>query len=393
MPEIEFSRQRSRIPPWLRFGLVLGLIYLFLVAITMLGGTFKALGKEQAESLVNAIDNPFASLAVGILATVLVQSSSVTTSMVVALVGKSAILHVTGNQAPTEEMLFRAIEPFTFMMMGANIGTTVTNTLASLGSITRSSEFEKAFAGATMHDFFNLLMVVVLLPIEYATGFLAHTSVWAVGALDLDQGLEFHSPIKSAVKAGYGGYKSLMEGIGLSGTTLTVILAISALVLIFVCLVYVTRNMKLLMANRLERAINRALEKTGLIGILIGLIVTVLVQSSSITTSILIPMFAAGLLTVENGFPITLGANVGTTVTALLAAIATGPAGLAIAFVHLFFNLTGILLFYPVPAIRRVPVRLALGLAHLTGRSRWWVLIYVVGVFVLLPLLGIVIFQ
>ena len=59
------------------------------------------------------------------------------------------------------------------MIMGANIGTTVTNTLVSLGSIRQSDEFKRAFAAATVHDFFNLLAMLILLPIELATGVLS----------------------------------------------------------------------------------------------------------------------------------------------------------------------------------------------------------------------------
>jgi hypothetical protein len=56
------------------------------------------------------------------------------------------------------------------IVMGANIGTSVTNTLVSIGQITNVSDFRRAFAGATVHDMFNWLAVIVLLPLEVATG-------------------------------------------------------------------------------------------------------------------------------------------------------------------------------------------------------------------------------
>lgn len=120
---------------------------------------------------------------------------------------------------------------------------------------------------------------------------------------------------------------------------------------------------------------------------LVGLVATVMVQSSSITTSMVVPLVGAGILTVEAVFPYTLGANVGTTVTAMLASMATGNvAAVTVAFAHLFFNVTGVVLVYPVPAIRRVPIRLAQGLARLTSRNRLYAILYVALVFYLIPL-------
>jgi sodium-dependent phosphate cotransporter len=104
-------------------------------------------------------------------------------------------------------------------------------------------------------------------------------------------------------------------------------------------------------------------------------------------------MFGAGVLTLANGYPIMLGANVGTTITALLAAVVKGPAGLAIALVHLLFNILGILLFYPVPALRRIPIRLAQWLAARTVDSKWYILLYVLGVFVAIPVMAFVLFR
>lgn len=379
-----------RVHPLLRLLVVLGLLYLFLIAIQMLGGTFKELGKDQAKELIGSISNPFAALAIGVLATVIVQSSSVTTATIVGIVTSAVVQR--GSSDP--EVLKEVVGTFVPMIMGANIGTTITNTLVSLGHVTRSSEFERAFTGATIHDFFNLMTVAMLLPIEIATGFLTKSAIWLVTSLNLGEGLEYKSVVKTAVKWAYKQIKAVVgDGIGLEGIPFAVVMVILAIALIFTCLVYITANMRVLMATRLERAINSALEKSGILGMVIGVVVTVAVQSSSITTSILVPMFGAGLLSHANGFPIMLGANVGTTVTALLAAIAGGPAGLAIAFVHLLFNLLGILLIYPIPAVREIPIRLAQGLARRVMGNRWWILGYVGGAFVVLPLVCILLFD
>ena len=104
-------------------------------------------------------------------------------------------------------------------------------------------------------------------------------------------------------------------------------------------------------------------------------------------------MIGAGILTLEAGFPITLGANLGTTVTGLLAALSAGPAGLTIALVHLLFNITGIALLYPWPVTRHIPIRCAQALAEKATQNRMWVGAYIFGVFVLMPLLGILLFK
>ena len=140
--------------------------------------------------------------------------------------------------------------------------------------------------------------------------------------------------------------------------------------------------------TRSERFLHRYLFGTPLTTMLFGGIFTILVQSSSITTSIVVPLIGSGILTLPQIFPYVLGANIGTTVTAMLASLATGNlAAVTVAFTHLSFNLSGILLIYPIPAIRHIPMSMASGLAALTGKSRLIPIAYVVLVFYLIPLL------
>ncbi|MEZ6004301.1 MAG: Na/Pi symporter [Planctomycetota bacterium] len=364
-----------------RWGLVLLLLYGFLIAIHLMGGSIKSLGKDAAKDLFDGIKNPFAGLSVGILATVLVQSSSTTTSTIVGLVGaaKSVALPLT-TAVP--------------MIMGANIGTTITNTIVSIGHIRQGPEFRRAFAAATVHDFFNLLTVALLLPVEMATGVLERTatSLTKLFVTETTHG-NFDSPIKTAVKTASKGLEKGLAALGLEGIPLTVVMLVVGIALTFICLVFITKNMRVLISGPLERAMNRTLGKSGLAGILVGMVVTIAVQSSSITTSLLVPMCAAGVLTLANAFPIMLGANIGTTVTGILASqAAETSAGLTIALVHLLFNLVGVAIFFPIPAVRRIPIRLAEGLAARAQRSSLWVVAYVLGVFVILPLVGYLLF-
>ena len=369
---------RRRNATILRILAVIALLIIFLVGIKLLGASFKMVGKETAQSLFQGLSNPFAGLAVGILATVLVQSSSVTTAVVVGLVGSGEL--GVGHAVP--------------VIMGANIGTSVTNTLVSLGHITRSAEFRRAFAGATMHDFFNLLTVLVLLPLELMTGFLQKSAFWLTEVLGGTSGVKWKSPIKTFIGQISKPIIKGLEGLGLEGWACAIPTLAIGLTFIIVALIFITKNMRKVLAGRMEQALNRALGGRGIVAIFVGIVMTVAVQSSSITTSLLIPLIGAGVLSLEAAFPITLGANIGTTITAILAALAADKsAGLTIALVHLLFNCTGIALIYPFGAIRRIPIRLAEGLGELATRRRSLVLAYILFVFVLLPILGIMIFQ
>lgn len=366
----------------LRGAFVVALVYGFLVSIRLMGSAFKAMGAETASGLYEGIANPFAGLAVGILATVLVQSSSTSTSTIVSLVGQTG-----GTALPLKTAI-----P---MIMGANIGTTITNTIVSLGHIRQGGAFRRAFAAATVHDFFNLILVAIMLPVELMTGVLERSAITLSEQFSGVGGVErMDDPLKRLVKAGEKPIRELVESSGLEGGALSLVLVAVALALIAVCLVQITRNMRILISGRLEAAMNRTLGRSGILGIAVGAVLTVSVQSSSITTSLLVPMCAAGILSLKNAFPIMLGANIGTTVTGLLASLATDSStGLTIALVHTLFNLAGVLLIYPIPYFRNVPIRLARGLAIKAQRNPAWVLAYVVGVFVVTPLLGYLILR
>jgi solute carrier family 34 (sodium-dependent phosphate cotransporter) len=362
------------IPPPVRLVLVVFFLYLFLVGVGFLETGIAAMGSGFQAGLLRSVSHPISGLCAGILATVLVQSSSVSTATIVGMVG--------GGTLP----LSLAVP----MIMGANIGTTVTSTLAALGSIRRSEEFKRAFAAATVHDFFNLFAVLVLLPLELMFGILREIAEEVTEVLrgtEFDASAPGRSPIRVAVKLPISMVQDLLPP---GGITAFVLLGVG-LLLIFVALTLITRNMRRLVAGSVERVMNRVIGRGGgLVGILVGVGVTVAVQSSSITTSILVPLVAAGILTLPSAYPITLGANVGTTITALIASLAVmRPEGLTIALVHLLFNLVALLIIFPIRRVRLIPVRLAEALAEQAVRRRSLVLVYVVSLFLVLPLLGV----
>jgi solute carrier family 34 (sodium-dependent phosphate cotransporter) len=364
------------LPTPLRAVLVVVMLYTFLVGVALLEVGIAGLGERFTTGLLDQVANPLSGLFAGILFTVLVQSSSVSTATIVGLVGSGTV----------------PLELAVPMIMGANIGTTVTNTLAALGNLRRPNEFRLGLAAATMHDFFNLMAVAVLLPLELATGFLSRA---AEALTEVFRGTEVteigKSPIRAAVKVPVDFVAELFDGEPIGGVLAAVLLLAIGLGLIFLALGVITRNMRLLVAGGVERAMNRVIGTGGgLIGILVGIAVTFAVQSSSITTSILVPLVAAGVLTLPNAYPITLGANVGTTITALLASLAVLlPEGLTIALVHTLFNITAIALVYPVRRVREIPVRLATRFAEVASTRRTLVVGYILGLFVVVPLLGV----
>ncbi len=366
---------RAEPPALFRVVLVLVLLYGFLVGVSLLEVGIAAMGQGFQTAFIESVRNPLSGLFAGILLTVLVQSSSVSTATIVGLVGSGTV------------PVALAIP----MIMGTNIGTTVTNTLASLGSIRRSEEFQRGFAAATVHDFFNLLAVLILLPLELATGMLGRIATWLTGILrraEIDATAPGASPIRQAVRVPVDFVRSFFE----TGVPAGIVFLLLGLALIFLALTFITRNMRQLVAGGVQKAMNRFIGGGGgAFGIVLGILVTVAVQSSSITTSILVPLVAAGVLSLRSAYPITVGANIGTTITGLLASLAVLlPAGLTIALVHTLFNVFAMLIIFPFKRIRDIPIVAAERFAGVAVKRHAIVAAYTLGMFIVLPLLGVV---
>lgn len=352
-------------------GKVVAMLFAFLVGVRALGDGFNMLGADTLDTFFRATANPFVGLMVGVLATTLVQSSSVTTSIIVGMVA-----------APTDALPVANAIP---MIMGSNIGTTVTNTLVSLAHMGQSKEFKRAFAVATCHDFFNFIVVAILLPIEIMTGFLGTTAGALAGQLSGVGGFKFNSPFKSALKAGSAQLSGLSESVFSAASAQGTAVVIMSGILIIVSLLLLVKTLRSWLGQSAGARIEKALGGHGVTAMMVGVVVTVMVQSSSVTTSLLIPFAAAGVLTLRQAFPVTLGANIGTTVTALAASLAVSgenaTAGATIAIVHLLFNLVGVAMIYPIQAIREIPLKMAEAIAEVATRSKPQAFAYVGGVF------------
>jgi len=359
------------------------LLFIFLLGVKGLGDGFKLLGQDLIQSFFSATENPFIGLVVGLLATTIVQSSSVTTSMIVGLVA-----------APENPLPLANAIP---MIMGANIGTTVTATIVALAHLGRRDEFERAFPVAVCHDIFNYFAVFVLLPIEMTTGYLRTLATSLAGFLGGVGGAQYESPLRSALSLGFAPVNAVSEALFAADGARAVFLIGTSGFFIFFALLLLVRVMRSTVHSRVERVIGNVLGSSAALSIFVGVVVTIMVQSSSITTSLLVPLAGAGLLRLEQAFPVTIGANIGTTVTALLAALAvSGPnasAGLEIALVHLLFNLSGLILIYPAGPIRRIPLRLARWVTRLALRSRKLAVMWIALLFYGFPALCIALSQ
>ncbi|CAH6797874.1 sodium-dependent phosphate transport protein 2A [Phodopus roborovskii] len=440
-PEPRLSQKLHQVcTKLLKVPLMLGFLYLFVCSLDVLSSAFQLAGGKVAGDIFkdNAIlSNPVAGLVVGILVTVLVQSSSTSTSIIVSMVS-SGLLEV-GSAIP--------------IIMGSNIGTSVTNTIVALMQAGDRTDFRRAFAGATVHDCFNWLSVLVLLPLEAATGYLHHVTGLVVASFNIrggrdapdllkvitepftrliiqldksvitsiamgDESLRNHSLIRiwchedppeaptsmSRVEANISLANTTMQkcnhlfvDTGLPDLAVGLILLAGSLVVLCSCLILLVKMLNSLLkgqvANVIQKVINTDFPApftwvTGYFAMVVGASMTFVVQSSSVFTSAITPLIGLGVISIERAYPLTLGSNIGTTTTAILAALASPKEKLSssfqIALCHFFFNISGILLWYPLPCTR-LPIRMAKALGKRTAKYRWFAVLYLLVCFLLLP--------
>ena len=322
------------------------LLLLFFVSIELMGTAFEMFGgRGLADQLLSLASNPVSGLLIGFLATSLVQSSSTTTTLVVIMVGAGTI--DIGLAVP--------------IVMGANIGTTTTNTIVSLGHVTRPAEFERAFAASTVHDFFNVLAAFTLLPVEVYFHPIERTAVRLQGMFaDAAGGVGWDSPLK-ALRDPPADFIAGM-------VTNPFVLLILALALLLLALRGLLVLMRGAVLERLSGLFDRVLFRNDAASFALGVAATATVQSSSATTSLIVPLAGTGVLSLRQIFPYTIGANIGTTITAILASLGTGSeAAMIVALAHLTFNVFAVLIFYPLKAL---PIWLATGWGAFAARSK-----------------------
>ena len=357
----------------IKWVIVIILLYFLLVAVRLMSLGFQLALGEEAEALFTFATNPFLGLIIGILATAMIQSSSTVISIVIGLVAG-------GLPVAT------AIP----IVMGSNVGTTITNTIVSLGHVKASEEFKRAFAAATVHDCFNLCCLLLFFPLELVFHPLEKiANILTQSLLGANQNWLFlnFNILDSLITPLITQLMKLTENLPL--TVNGIVFIIGGILLIFGSIFYLSKTLKSLLVGKAKEILHRAIGSGALVSILVGMGITGLIQSSSATTSLMIPLAGNGVFTLEQIYPFTLGTNIGTCLTSLIVATAlTGKAaftGLEIALVQLLYNTLGVLIIYSVPVLRNIPLQGARFLSETAVKYKWGALGYIVFIFLVLP--------
>ena len=339
-------------------------LLLFIFAIDLLMVAMSHLNNEVAENILLATRNPFVSLFIGLLMTALIQSSSTVTASVVAVVASG---HLTLEQAVP-------------MVMGANIGTTLTSTLVSLSYIMDRKQFKRALSAGMLHDIFNIFTVIILLPLEVYFGFLSKISIRIAHLFTPDE--SYSGPII------YNKVFTRPLSVWISNTIdipfLTMIISVF---LVFAAIKLLSTSVYKAFVLNSFHDINKLIFKNPYMAFIYGTFFTAAVQSSTVTTSLVVPLVANKKVSVKKAFPFIIGANIGTTITAAIAAIYKTEAAIALAIVHFLFNFIGALIFLPFPTLRNIPIMLALYVGKKSVKSRFLGFAYILLTFFIIPFL------
>ena len=379
MDRLPLTGRARNIVEWLSVVLA---VYVLITAVSVIGSGFGAATGGRAEEIFAFAQNPVIGLVIGILATVLTQSSSTTTSIVVGLVAGGLPLTT-------------AIP----ILLGANVGTTMTSTLVSLGAAGDREQFRRAFTAASVHDMYNILSVAIFFPLEWTFGILNRVSTWFAGAtMGSDGGIvaSIFTALGNAVTAVTDPGADLVESTLLAimpsmwAGIAMIVLGVAGILLV---IKFISSMLKVLLVGNVEKMFHKAIGRGPLSGIFSGLLITVMVQSSTTTTSLAVPLAASGKFSIWQLYPFTVGANVGTTMTAMIAAFgfsgSAATAAMTAAAVHLLYNVLSALVIFTLPFLRPLPVIGATWLGNLGAQNKLYVVAWLAGLFVVLP--GIII--
>lgn len=346
--------------------LLIILTFFFLFAIDLVIETVKILiGESYIKSTLNNVYSPFAGLFVGLLVTALAQSSTLVTSLGVAMVASGTLS--LQNAVP--------------IVIGANIGTTMTPLLVSFGYIMHKKEFRKAIAGSMSHILVNILPALLIFPLEYYGGFLSKASLYlAILFSGKNAILPFKIPYVGEISTSV-----IFQHIPL--LQYPVLFLVLGLLSLFACIrLFIALFEKLFVSDffgRLEKVVRTSKWRS----FLWGVIITALIHSSTIVIGFLITLIGSNKVSLKQAFPFIIGANLGTTLTALTASLGKSEAGMSIAFAHFLFNLISMLLVLPFPWIENKIILLCRRSGSLIMQYRLASFLYVLILFFLLPFL------
>ncbi|CAG5085636.1 Oidioi.mRNA.OKI2018_I69.PAR.g10950.t1.cds [Oikopleura dioica] len=463
--------------------LAIWFVYVFIFAIGLLSDSFQVLGgaflNEVIEHAEAYLEDPFCGLCMGILLTVLCQSSSTATSIFITLVGSGLFTVKVGI----------------YCIYGANVGTSITSTLVAFGNVATPREFKAGMACAAIPAVYDYLIVLVLFPLEIwfdlMEMFVTALAPYPPEECQKDPTLpecEHHDtgfdpiavitePIQQYIlvinKAGLGEkdyHGSFVQyckdnltainetehdpcfypddsncppvngstymtpgeryccffGDYLSDETFSVKFTDSciekekhmfvnscmsdeaiggicfaiAFVLMYGALVGVVKCLKSVLEGSIQQVLKDNIDKnlpypfgwlTEYLYVVAGLVLTIAVQSSSIVLAILTPIVAIGVVSIDRAYPITIGANIGTTITGLIAAFANASGNfhdaLAVSLSHMFFNIFGFILFFLIPITRAPVIKASNWIGKMASKYRWWSIMYTILAFIALPLI------
>lgn len=360
MEELDQAKtSKSKIRSYL---IVLLSLLLFIFAIDLLTVAMGRLNSTVATEIIQATRNPFISLFVGLLVTALIQSSSTVTASIVAIVA-------SGN------MTLQQAVP---MVLGANIGTTLTSTLVSFTFIMRNKEFKRALSSGISHDMFNILSVAILFPMELYFNLLSKTAqkiahFFSSTGDSVDQ-VEYNRMFTRAAT------EWIVENINIP--FLSTILAIF---LVFFSIKILTTSVYNTFVLDTFQDVSKVIFKNTALSFVYGMFFTAAIQSSTVTTCLVVPLVANRKVSVAKSFPFIVGANIGTTITAVIASIYKTEAAIALAFVHVLFNCLGALIFLPFPRLRAIPVRMAQFMGRNSAKYKVLGFAYILLAFFIIP--------
>ncbi|WP_258801297.1 Na/Pi symporter [Halomonas sp. DQ26W] len=376
------TREHIReVPAWLR-GIYAGIcLYFFLAALNVLGSGLGTFGRASdfLTQLFAYGENPFIALLAGVLVTMIVQSSSFTSALIVTLV------------ASGEMTLGTAV----FAIMGANIGTAVTGVIVALANVRIKRNFRRSFTAALMHDFFNILTVAIVFPLEFISGLFheagrgifTRVAGWLAELIGLEEVARPNSPIKVITAPVVDAANGVASFLTTTPVSQGLLVAGLGILLMFGALIFMVQNLRGALLRHMDGLFRTYFFRSDVRAYGVGLVSTILVQSSTITSSLMVPLAGAGVVRLRRVLPFMMGANLGTTVTSVLAATANPvAAAMTVALFHVIFNLTGTAIWYP---LRYIPLRIAIWYGRLAARQTRYAFVFLIGVFLVIPLLGI----
>ncbi len=332
----------------------------FLLSIDMLGLGLSQFAGSSAAQLTSATDNPFIGLFIGLLITAVLQSSSTTTSLAVAAVASGSI----------------TLESAIPVILGANIGTTITSTIVAFGFITKAKEFRRAVSASMIHDMFNIIGVLIIFPLEIKYHFLQRASYFIASSIPVTSDDTTHFWVGRAFD---------YVGEGLLSVTGSIVFVILSVLLLFGSIKMLSKLLYTHLVGTHQEQFQNIVFKNPRRAFGWGILMTAIVQSSSLTTSLIVPLVATDKVRLERAFNFLMGANIGTTITAILAALFRSEAAMSLAIAHFLFNLTAVLIYVSIPIIGRLPLYLAEKLGYLMFRYRIAAFAYITLVFFVIP--------